>query len=357
MNPQKEISNTAIICLSANFGGMEIDAIKLAKKLSLYSKIVVIAKSGGYIQNSFYSYDIDNSVALCSIDFSSSISSSIFFDVRSALKKYDIKNVIFFGASELKTLYFAFLGFDLNLIIRHGTTKSKPKKDLFHRLIYSKVDYHVSMCKHLQKNVEHIIPFAKKSKSVLIYPAVETKEVKKTLHNKLALVHVGRIARGKGQYDAIEACKVLYEKNIDFIFYIIGGFEENYRDEFMRFYNSLAYKDNIELVGFTKDVDSYLAKSDIFLFPSHAEGFGNAFLEALNAGLWAICYNNTSFVEFKRLGLDFDMANDRDIDDLKRLLGQSIDKIENQSRDKNREIINSIFNLDNETMQYLSILI
>ncbi|MFA5234588.1 MAG: glycosyltransferase [Sulfurimonas sp.] len=357
MKFKKEVSNTALICLSPNFGGMEIDAIKLAKKLSIYSNVVVIAKYAGYIHNNLYEYGIDNKVVLKSIDFSSSLSMSIFFNVRAILKEHKIKNIVYFGASELKTLYFAFLGFDLNLIIRHGTTKSKPKKDFFHELIYSKVDYHVSICKHLQKNVEHIIPFAKKSKSILIYPAIEAKEIEKIPHDKLALAHVGRIAKGKGQQDAIEACKILYEKNIDFVFYIIGGFEEKYKDEFMFFYNSLVYKDKIKLIGFTTEVDDYLAKSDIFLFPSHAEGFGNAFLEALKAGLFAICYENTSFKEFREMGLDFDMAKDRNIDDLKKCLEHAIYTIKNRSTNKNKEIIDSIFNLENEVKQYLSILI
>ena len=43
--------NTAIICLSPNHGGMEIDSIKLAKKLSIYSKIFLIAKSGSFIES------------------------------------------------------------------------------------------------------------------------------------------------------------------------------------------------------------------------------------------------------------------------------------------------------------------
>ena len=84
-------------------------------------------------------------------------------------------------------------------------------------------------------------------------------------HTKLALVHVGRVARGKGQLDAVLACEVLVKNNIDFVFYIVGGFDEKYQDEFMKLYNSLEYKDKIELVGFTNEVTSYFAKSDIFL--------------------------------------------------------------------------------------------
>ncbi|MEA3373149.1 MAG: lipopolysaccharide biosynthesis protein, partial [Campylobacterota bacterium] len=128
----------------------------MAEKLAPYSKTVLIAKTGHFIANEVASKRDD--FFLETISFNSNLSLSIIFGARKIIKKYDIKNVIFFGASELKSLYFSFLGLDINLIIRHGTTKSTPKKDWFHRLIYSKVNYHIAICEHLANNVKEIIP-------------------------------------------------------------------------------------------------------------------------------------------------------------------------------------------------------
>jgi hypothetical protein len=147
-------SSTAIICLSPNAGGMEIDTIKLAKKLSPYMPITIIAKEGHFIANSKNDFLEYNQISLETVSFFCSLSLSIILKVRQIVQTKGIKNVIFFGASELKSLYFSFLGLDINLIIRHGTTKTTPKKDWFHRLIYSKVNFHISICKHLQKNVD-----------------------------------------------------------------------------------------------------------------------------------------------------------------------------------------------------------
>lgn len=192
----------------------------------------------------------------------------------------------------------------------------------------------------------------------MIYSSLESKEIQKVPHTKLALLHVGRIARGKGQYDALEACRILYENNIDFIFYIVGGFEEKYKDEFMNFYETLEYKEKIELVGFTKDVESYLAKSDIFLFPSHGEGLSNAFLEALKAGLECISYANTSFPELKELGFKFEVANDKDVNDLKKKLLFTVEKLEDNKEkiDKNIYLVQEYFLQDKEILEYLKIL-
>ena len=220
---------TAIICLSPYAGGMEIDSIKLAKKLSNYSKVVVIAKSGYFIESKKDEYIGFNDIKLETISFRSSLGLSIILQARKIIKKYDIKNIIFFGASELKSLYFSFFGLNINLIVRHGTTKSRPKKDWFHRLIYSDVNYHVSICKHLENNVKYIIPFGKQTKSKLIYSSFEFDEPKHIKQDKLTLLHIGRIAHGKGQVDAIKACEILVENNIDFVFNIVGGFDENYK--------------------------------------------------------------------------------------------------------------------------------
>ncbi|WP_240332102.1 glycosyltransferase family 4 protein [Sulfurospirillum tamanense] len=349
--------NTAIICLSPNSGGMEIDTIKLAKKLYPHTSITVIAKQDGYIANTFRDHLSAPQATVETVQFRHSLSLSIIVNVRKIIKKHNIVNVIFFGASELKSLYFAFLGLEINLIVRHGTTKSNPKKDWFHRLIYSKVNYHVSICQHLQNNVNFIVPFGKNAKSVLIYLSVDIKAKQVDSPRLPTLLHVGRIARGKGQADALLACDILYKNNIDFIFYIIGGFEDGYKKEFTSLLNSLPYKNNIQLIGFTKNIDEYLEKSNIFLFPSHGEGLGNAFLEALSAGLSCICFNNTSFPELLSLGFNFQMVENKNLPALKEALMNLIsNNVFHNKNQHNHELAKKLFSPQREISQYLELL-
>lgn len=346
---------TAIICLSPNAGGMEIDAIKLAKKLSPYMHITIIAKENHFIANSNADYVNYNSIELETISFLFSISPSIIFRVRSIIQQKGIKNVIFFGASELKSLYFSFLGLDINLIIRHGTTKSTPKKDWFHRLIYSNVNYHVAICKHLQKNVDFIIPFAQKSQSKLIYSSVNLPNFRPIKSDCFTLLNVGRIEAGKGQADAIKACKILYGKGIDFHFYLVGDIEPKYHTAFMNLYNSVPYKDQITLVGHTTNVVDYYAKADLFVFPSYGEGLSNAFLEALSCGLECIAYNNTSFPELKELGLDFHLVENQNIDQLSQVLLHCAQNP--SSYQENKAKIANDFSLQAEIKHYLELLV
>lgn len=350
--------NTAIICLSPYSGGMELDSIKLAKKLSSHTNITIIAKSNCFIANQKKTYLNVNEIKLETIKFSSNLSFSIIKNVRKIVKKYNIKNVIFFGASELKSLYFAFLGLEINLIIRHGTTKSRPKKDWFHKLIYSNVNYHVSICKHLQNNVDYIIPFGKNSQAKLIYSSFDFKEPKHLKQKTLTLLHVGRVAKGKGQIDAIKACEILVENNIDFTFNIVGGMEKSYEKEFMTYYEQCYYKDKISLLGFTNNVNRYIQQADIFIFPSYGEGLSNSFLEALSHNLVCLSYDNTSFPELQELDLYFHIVENKNITQLKKKLLTIIQNssIEQEKSKKNYDLTKTLFSLENEMNNYLRIL-
>jgi len=142
-------------------------------------------------------------------------------------------------------------------------------------------------------------------------------------HRPLQLLHVGRIAEGKGQKSAIEACRILHEKHIDFTFTLVGGFHEPYKKGFLDFLDTLEYKDNIRLAGHTGHVEPFYLESDIFLFPSDGEGLSNAFIEALAYGLSCISYDNTSFPELQKLGFAFTMVKDQQTEQLKAALLQS----------------------------------
>ena len=318
---------TAVICLSHHSGGMELDSIKMAKNISPYSKVVLIAKKDTFIAKAIASKSTDFSLE--TVSFKSTLSLSIIFNVRAIVKKYGIKNVIFFGASELKSLYFSFLGLDINLIVRHGTTKSTPKKDWFHRLIYSDVNYHVAICEHLANNVKKIIPFGAKTKLEIIYSSLslqpsQTIDFEAKPHTPIQLLHIGRIAPGKGQKAAIEACEILAQHGIDFELTLVGGIVESYKNELLSFIDNLSYKDKIKLIGHVTDTEPFYMNSDIFIFPSDGEGLGNSFIEALAYGLLCISYDNTSFPELYQLGFNFLLVEDQNKLQLKETLLQAV---------------------------------
>jgi glycosyltransferase involved in cell wall biosynthesis len=269
---------------------MELDALRIAKLLSDLSDTTLIAKQGAPLDINYQSDARSAGIHFETIPFRYFFSPSIIKNARRIIKEKKIKNVIFFGASEMRSLYFAFLGLDINLIIRHGTTKSTPKKDLFHRLIYSQVNWHIAICQHLKSNVLRIIPMGKKTQVKVIYSSLRhmpdsVPNRKLTPSSPIKLLYIGRIADGKGLIDAIKACEIFYTNGMKFEFKCVGDIDPNFKNTFMETLSSVPYKEHIELPGFCSDVAKFLKASDIFVFPSKGEGLSNSFIEALSYGL------------------------------------------------------------------------
>ena len=310
-------SPTAVICLSKGKGGMEIDALKLADMLSDICEIVLICKKGSFIEQL---YDDGTYSFICEpISFlNKSFSLSIMLNVRKIIDSYKIRNVIYFGASELKTLYFSFWRKDLNIIVRHGTIKKTPKQGWFHRVVYSCVRYHVAISKHLLENVKDIVPYNADVKFKIIYPSFyfpENKIRSSTINNRLRIIHIGRVVPGKGHRDAVLACRSLYDNGINFDLSFVGSLEnEKYLGEIKSVIDDLPYKNEVQFVGYASNVGEYLMSSDIFLFPSYSEGFGNVFVEAVGYGLSIVTYDNTTFPEFMKMGFKYRMSTSGDVD-------------------------------------------
>lgn len=354
----------AIMCFSDGRGGMEHDTVKLARLLCNESKIVLLCKQDSFL------HELAKKHLDCFkcevIHFSSRwFSVAMLVKVRRLIRKYGIENVVFFGASELKTLHFAFLGFDLNVIVRHGTTKTKPKNDWLHRLVYSKVNYHVALSKHLLNNVRDIVPDTKDVNYAIIYPSFEftvPKPEAKTISpaDELVITHVGRQAKGKGQLDAVIACRAIADAGVNFRLELLGGVEDqNCHAEVQQAIDSNGLAGKVIMRGHVTNVSDLLASSDIFLFPSYGEGMPNAFIEALHFGIPCIAYNNTVFPEFGEMGFYITLADDRDIKDLSRkLLGivQALDK-EREAASGNALLATKYFNIQNEQEGWRAILV
>lgn len=309
------------MCFSSGTGGMERSAVRLAEFLSSIADVTLVCKQGSFTEDLYNKEHGDYSCE--TIRFVSRVFSlSMLINARKVLVRHGIGNVIFFGASELKTLHFAFLGQDLNLVVWHGTTKSRPKHDYIHRLVYSGVNYHVAISNHLKKNVKKIVPPTVDVEFRVIYPsfrieAGSARAGQLKTDKKLRLVHIGRVAEGKGQIDAVQACAALHSAGIEFQLDLVGpAGDDAYSRELKTTIENSGYAEHIRLTGFVDDPSSYLERADIFLFPSFGEGMPNAFIEALHYGIPCLAYANTVFPEFISMGFHVTLAADRDKTDL-----------------------------------------
>lgn len=107
---------------------------------------------------------------------------------------------------------------------------------------------------------------------------LEKKHINK---NKVSFLFVGRIENRKGINELSEAIEILNRESNNFYFNIVGGGEL-----FTEIQDKLLKYDNIKLYGEISDKDILLSiyrKCDIFVFPSHDEGFPRVLYEAMMA--------------------------------------------------------------------------
>lgn len=131
-------------------------------------------------------------------------------------------------------------------------------------------------------NTKMIISYLRLGNGV---PHLSEKFVKKSIKNDstLKLLFVGRVEYRKGIIELIDACKLLIEQKINFKLVIVGGGDlfEKIKDKVN---NNLSLKNHIDLVGLIKDqkkIKSYYLNSDVFVFPSHTEGFPRVLFDSM----------------------------------------------------------------------------
>jgi glycosyltransferase involved in cell wall biosynthesis len=101
----------------------------------------------------------------------------------------------------------------------------------------------------------------------------------------LAICVVANLVAYKGHQDLIEAlAEIKNDLPIQWRLLIIGR-DDGIRGELERRAQALGIGAKIMWIGERSDVGDLLAASDLFVLPSHQEGFSNALLEAMGAGL------------------------------------------------------------------------
>lgn len=100
---------------------------------------------------------------------------------------------------------------------------------------------------------------------------------------------IGNIRRVKGHDLLIRAAAQVRERFPDTLFTVAGDvLEEEYFQELQELVQELSLGDAFRFLGKIEDLPSHLLSSDIFVLPSRSEGFSNALIEAMAAGVPSI---------------------------------------------------------------------
>lgn len=100
---------------------------------------------------------------------------------------------------------------------------------------------------------------------------------------------VARVTPLKGIEDAIRAVAALKNQFPDISYIVVG--DGNGMEGCRALANELGVADQVQFVGYRKDIETYLSQMDLFLFPSLKEGMGIALVEAMAHGLATVATN------------------------------------------------------------------
>ena len=94
----------------------------------------------------------------------------------------------------------------------------------------------------------------------------------------IRLLTIGRLANQKGYDMALEACKILKEKGINFKWYALG--KGPLKDDIEKYIKENDLQDYFKLLGVKSNPYPYIYGADIYVQTSRFEGFGLAIAEA-----------------------------------------------------------------------------
>lgn len=197
------------------------------------------------------------------------------------------------------------------LLTKHVGSKV-VKKDILHKILYKRVDLALAISGVIKNNLLDTTPLDNE-KVALLHDAIDAEKFnpQKTDRSKvreefnisemeIVIGMTGRFSPGKGHEEFLAAAKQLLTRHKNLRFMIVGEASRG-EDEYAESIKALAYNygigDKVIFTGYRSDIPDILAAFDIYLFPSHAEAFGLALVEAMSMGLPTVCSNSDGVLD------------------------------------------------------------
>lgn len=219
-------------------------------------------------------------------------------------RKNEVDTVIFSASQDLKLGGFsAKLAGVKNIVYLRGLAVP-IKNNLINRFIFKSILTHIvansdETKRTILKNLAEVVD----EKNVkTIYHGIELKESLFDQQNKLDIItqnargvilgNAGRLTPQKGQTHLVELAKKLKDNKIEFTLFIAGTGE--LQSELERLIDKYELQNEVFLLGFVKDMDSFMNSIDVFLLSSIWEGFGYVLVEAMTKSKPVIAFDVSS---------------------------------------------------------------
>ena len=140
--------------------------------------------------------------------------------------------------------------------------------------------------------VEPVVPMMNTSKKDLYY------QKSTAITGISSLLFIGRLSHEKGINELIDAAELLQKNEIKFHLNLVGGGEKEWFDSVKEKIIKKKLEHSVFILGPISNkstLNDLLKSSDIFVFPSHHEGFPRVVYEAMTFGLPMVLTNINAF--------------------------------------------------------------
>jgi glycosyltransferase involved in cell wall biosynthesis len=236
------------------------------------------------------------------------------------------------------------------------------KKDFLHRFLYERVTKAFAISTVIKNNLLDTTSL-QLNKIELLYNGVDVNKFNPANANRddirkefkigkdeIVIGMIGRFSPGKGHEEFLQSAKILSSKFSNLKFIIVGEASRG-EDEYANRIKNLAKKleiRNLIFAGFRSDTPEVLCAFDLFIFPSHAEAFGIALIEAMAMERPSVCANAEGVLDIAVDGVTnllFQNKNSEDLaEKIERLIGDEELRVSMGKAARNRVI--NIFDIE-----------
>lgn len=316
-------------CLSKSWGGMEMVALTGIKQLisrNIQVELLCAEESRLHIEAN------NVGIIIHPIKFNHNISPFAIIKTAAVIRscKYDL--IHSHASKDLWALVPALklIRSKIPLLLTKHVGSFIIKKDLLHKWIYKRLTLAIAISMVIKNNLRDTTPL-KENKIILLPNGVDlkifnpqkndSKKIRSELHVLNAEILIGMIARftpGKGHEEFLQSAKVLSSKFNNLKFVVVGESSRG-ESEYTERIKNLAKElnlENVTFLGYRSDVPEIISAMDIFIFPSHAEAFGIALIEAMAMEKASVCSSTDGVVDIAVNGVTNYMFKNKDYNDL-----------------------------------------
>ncbi len=358
-------------CLSQSWGGMEMYSLDTARTLL---KAGVDVELLCYPGSRLHKEALKSGIKTYALKFRKIFNPVNLYKMNKLIRKnnYDLIHAESSGDLWLIVPSLKWSAYKTPLLMTKHVGSFINKKDIFHRWIYKRVDVVLAISQVIKSNLLKTTPLDE-TRILLLYDSIDTgrfdpalvkeKTVRKEFgisDDEIVIGMTGRFSPGKGHEEFLTAAKHLSRK-FDNLKFIIAGEpsrgEDGYAANIKILAAELGIMDKIIFTGYRTDVPQVLAAMDIFVFPSHAEAFGMALVEAMSMERPSVCSNSDGVLEIAVDGVTSYLFKNKNPEDLackiELLINSSSKRKEFGLAARNRVI--DLFNIDKFTKELINI--